>query len=127
MGFVDEKIYAVTIFSKFKGESMKIDKDDFFKKYEENYDKMMDNWLTNGNRSYNRENDLSIKVDIALYHILRGLKEYLPEFDENFHKMFRQADPIMNETHLSGIDTAIWNLLNVSDLFWDTWKSFSEE
>lgn len=106
---------------------MKINSDDFFKKYEENYNRMIADWMNSGNHRYSRENELSKEVDIALYYLLRGLKEYLPVFDENFHKMFRQADPISNETHLSGIDTAVWHLISVSDLFWDTWKSFSEE
>lgn len=66
------------------------------------------------------EHNLSAKpelysVDRALLYLLEEFEEDLPEVDAYFHKAFRQVDV----TNSGRIDAAIWQLIGLSDTFWE--------
>lgn len=63
------------------------------------------------------------RADRALYCLLKGYKDQLPELDGYFHKAFRQVDVTDNGC----LDSAIWNLLNGSTLFWRLFEAVQEE
>ena len=57
-------------------------------------------------------------VDVALANLLIAFDDqiaYLYDTPEFFHKAFRQVDVV----NIPGIDSAIWNLLYDSKLFWE--------
>lgn len=59
----------------------------------------------------------------ALYLLLDGYKEKLPEPDDNFHKAFRQWDVTDN----SCVDMAIWQSIQQSKVFWRCFESVQDE
>lgn len=65
-------------------------------------------------------------IDIALVNLLLAFDEeiaYLYDTPYWFHKAFRQVDVVS----ISGIDSAIWNLLYVSTLFWEVFDKYIEK
>ena len=57
-------------------------------------------------------------VDRALLHLLEEFEKDLPKVDDYFHKAFRQVDPIDRD----GVNYAIWNLIGLSELFWEAFN-----
>jgi hypothetical protein len=73
------------------------------------------------------EHNLSAKpelysVDRALLCLLEEFEKNLPELDNYFHKAFRQVDV----TDSGRIDAAIWQLIGLSDTFWEAFDEVTE-
>ena len=69
------------------------------------------------------QEDGSQPSDSALYLLLKRWENRLPKLDSYFHKAFRQID-ITDDGYT---DSAIWNLLSGSILFWRLLNEFKEK
>lgn len=58
------------------------------------------------------------KSERALFCLLEGFKNDLPELDDYFHTAFRQIDV----TPYGHVDSAIWHLLYDAPIFWECFK-----
>lgn len=69
-----------------------------------------------------------VYVDKALLNLLRRFVNDLPPLSyDRLHKHFRQCDAVDHEAPEGAggcMDMAIWSLLYVSDIFWDTREEF---